>query len=348
MNIVDNITRTFDEGISLIITPKRKALTETLMRHAAKQPYNPLVIGLYGGELHIMYETSILNSRVYPKNDMVLNDKIRDIIVKYKGGRKSVILIGNPQPTGESITFVHRDYGTLRNVANLSIGDASDSNQGFSRLNYLVAAFKREGLDFSPPPKYMIGLQCSIDEALYLEKMNDDIIDNEASGETNTSSDKVEEKNKGISSPIKWEITADSENNDELKSLFKKPQCNEENKKRIMELLKEGLEKDEIEMTDVTGKFDFGFKINVIRRYKKHSPEEIEERKLKMREHYKPFEDDYRFESYMYHHKHELSYINNKNAIGVNECEILCCLNKYSYNKCENGVQTFWMSYRYE
>lgn len=39
-NIIDNITGTFHDGISLITTPCRTVLTETLMLHAVNQPYN--------------------------------------------------------------------------------------------------------------------------------------------------------------------------------------------------------------------------------------------------------------------------------------------------------------------
>ena len=115
-NIIDNITDTFDVGISLITTPCRTVLTETLMLHALKQPYKPLVIGLYGGKLHYKFSTSKKIIQDTYSDQSVLNDKILSIIqiCKKFGDVKSVIIIGNPQTTGESITFVHSEYGTLK------------------------------------------------------------------------------------------------------------------------------------------------------------------------------------------------------------------------------------------
>jgi hypothetical protein len=280
-----------------------------------------------------------------------LNDKILSIIqiCKKFGDVKSVIIIGNPQTTGESITFVHSEYGTLKNEVNLSIGNESQNNQIYSRLNYLIKKFLENDPNFVPPPKYMIGTQSSIEEALYMEKMNDNIIDMEKT-DTVVIDNRVciEDNKENISIPIKFEIQEYSSDVDEIKSLFKKPKCNDEDKKLLMNLLKRCVENEEIQMIDKTNCFNFDFKLKDMRRYSKHTDVEIEQRKQKMGDKYKEFESDYRFDSYNGHHNQDKSYMNNKNAIDTNECELLCCLNKYSYNGCINTIHTFWISYRYE
>lgn len=354
-NIIDNITGTFHDGVSLIIslitTPCRTVLTETLMLHAVNQPYKPLVIGLYGGKLHYMCSNSKKNVQDTYSDQSVLNDKILSIIqiCKKNGPVNSVIIIGNPQTTGESITFVHSDYGTLKNEVNLSIGSESQNNQIYSRLNYLTKKFLEKDPKFVCPPKYMIGTQSSIEEAIYMEKINDNIIDMEKT-DTVVIDDRVciEDNKENIAIPIKFEIQENSSEVDEIKSLFKKPKCNDEDKKLLMKLLKICVENEDIEMIDKTNSFSFDFKLKDMRRYSKHSDDDIEQRKQKMGDKYKEFESDYRFDSYNGYHNQDKPYINNKNAIDTNECELLCCLNKYSYNGCINAIHTFWISYRYE
>jgi hypothetical protein len=349
-NIIDNITGTFDNGISLITTPCRTVLTETLMLHAVNQPYKPLVIGLYEGKLHYMCSNGKKIIQGTCVDQSVLNDKILSIIQICNRYRvvKSVIIIGNPQTTGESITFVHSDYGTLKNEVNLSIGTESHNNQIYSRLNYLIKKFLEKDPNFVPPPKYMIGTQSSIEEALYMEKMNDNIIDMEKT-DTVVIDDRVcIEDKENIAIPIKFEIQGESSEVDSIKSLFKKPKCNDEDKKLLINLLKICVENGDIEMIDKTKCFDFGFKLKDMRRYSKHTVDEIEQRKQKMGDKYKEFESDYRFDSYNGYHNQDKPYINNKNAIDINECELLCCLDKYSYNGCINATHTFWISYRYE
>jgi hypothetical protein len=350
-NIIDNITGTFDNGISLITTPCRTVLTETLMLHAVNQPYNPLVIGLYGGKIHYMFSNSKKIIQDTFSDQSILNDKIFSIIqiCKKKRDVNSVIIIGNPQTTGESITFVHSEYGTLKNEVNLSIGNESQNNQIYSRLNYLTKKFLEKDPGFECPAKYMIGTQSSIQEALYMEKMNDRIIDKEKT-DTVVIDDRVciEEDNKeNIAIPIKCEIQDNSLHVDSIKRLFDKPKCNDEDKKILMNLLKICLENGDIVMFDKTKRFTCDFKLKDIRRYRKHTDQENQERKEKMGEKYKEFESDYRFDSYEGSHNLDKPYINNKNAIDVNECELLCCLNKYSYNGCTNPTHTFWISYRY-
>jgi hypothetical protein len=353
LNIIDNITGTFDKGISLITSPCRNVFTESLMLHAVKQPYNPLIIGLYNSEIHIMYDKE---SYIYENEDNlnVLNEKINDIIQNVKRKRivESVIITGNPQPTGESITFVHTGYGTLKNMVKLSIGNDCQSYQSYCRCNYLITKFLQNNPTFISPPKYIIGEKKSIEESLGIEKSNDALIlhvmKNKEELIINKDIKKEDIRETNISVPVRFETVAYSHRIEEIKNLWKKSKRDTADKHKIMMLLKECVENEEIEMNDKTGKFNFEYTLKDIRSYKKHNQEEIQNRKDLKQENYKPFESDYRFESYKANYSQGTPYINNKTIINQNECEMLCCLNKYSYGDCNNGINEFWISYKFD
>lgn len=348
LNIIDNITGTIDKGNSLITSPCRNVFTESLMIYAVKQSYNPVIIGIYNSEIHIMYDTQ---SYIYANdsNHIVLNEKINDIVQSIKLRRvvETVIIIGNPQPTGESITFVHTGYGSLKNMVKLSIGKDYQSYQSYCRGNYLLKKFIENDPLFVAPQNYMIGEQLSIEESLAIEKSNDDLLLNVMKNKKELTINECREEElieSNISTPIRFEITDDSSRIEEIKTIWKKPKRTTEDKQRIMTLLKDCVARGEIEMDDKTGKFRFDYSLEVIRSYKKHNAQEIQER---IDSQQPPIESTYRFDSYKSNYSQNMPYINSTSSINPNECEMLCCLNKYSFNKCNNSINEFWISYKF-
>ena len=84
--------------------------------------------------------------------------------------------MGNDFPTGESITFVHTDYGVLRSNVKLAKGIRStkESNlQSLARLAYMLDKFKSENPNFTCPPKFIIANKSDYDDAIYYERRMD-------------------------------------------------------------------------------------------------------------------------------------------------------------------------------
>lgn len=351
LNLIDNIHEKYYKGIHLIHTPLRNAFTESLIVHALKQSYHPILIGLYGSAIHVYYG----NVHQIITDKGLLNEQINQILktIKEKGvNTDSVIILGNYSPTGESISFYHPVYGPLTSSALLGEYIPSQANQSFSRLNYV------HPLSFIEPEKFMIGESETISNAIMIEKQNDLRIDrfrdNEKceSGPFVFTRQRLKTDDSNISIPARFEYDGESQNIRRMKEISK-VRTTQEERDEFMRLLFFELKADNISIADPTGKFNETYIMKSKRCYKKPTEEEEEQRKRKLREkgkECKAYEEYYRFDSYQANHRQNMSYMNEKNTIGVGECEMLGCVDKYILQKevkITNSVNVFWISYRF-
>lgn len=369
MNILDNYYRdSYNDGdtyvetplilsdifnIHIMTTPLRVALTIHLMKHAMHQSYNPICIGLYRSEIHIRYRTRLneIKNKKYcdfdiDSNSRELNSKIHDILEYLKSQGESidrpVLIFGNYKPTGESITFVNYKYGTIRSDTLLPVlGQTREkSYQGFLRCCYMDTKFREHNPSFIHPPKWIMGEEDAINDAIAYELENDErvlsFIDGSHSNllvqATVIPANYPEEKDKGIAIPVKLEVQ-DPDDCDyaELVEIFKKKIRSEDEKIAILLYLKNMKENRSVQITDPTGKFNFDdYSLKFVRTYKKDLNAE-----------------NYRFPAYDSSHYNKLPYINDKNAMSVNDCEILVAVDKYQHDGFINHKLVMWIGYRY-
>lgn len=380
MNILDNTQlQTYTDGdttietplilagvpnFHIMTTPLRVAFTIHLMKHAIKQSYNPIIIGLYRSSINFMYR-NYLGQIIRKKfGDLLedcrseeLNCKIHDILEHIKATGESiarpVLIMGNYKPTGESITFVNFQYGTIRSQTLLPIAGLSKekSYQGFLRCCYMDTKFRENDPDFVHPPKWMIGFQSSINDAILYEQENDERIMKLLGTSTGISLTPViatsyaAPADSTIAAPLKLTILEmDDPLVHELWKIFAYADRTAEQKKQILVLVNQGIKKGLIDYKDPTGKFDFStYTLKAVRTWKQHSAEESAKRLAEVGT---PFEDDYRFREYDSHHRLKEPYLNNKSKFRVLECDLLTAFVKYEYNGFINHKSCMWLGYR--
>jgi len=381
MNVLDNkipvsyldghgtrvITRLIEPGvrnIHLITTPLRVVLTIHLMKYAISQDYNPLCIGLYRSEIHILYKNhsgqiiSIKYSDLDECSSEELNNKLNDILESLvsigESIERPIIIMGNYKPTGESITFVNYKYGTIRSHTLLPVAGLTkeQSYQGFLRCCYKDTKFRENLPDFTQPPKWIIGSQTSIDDALLYEKQNDERITRMKSSDDTIELVPVmtprasEGDSSNISIPMKVII---EEMEDplvvEYRAILAKGKRTKSDKETILSLLHKMIHAGVASYEDPSGKFHFEtFTLKDVRCWKKPSAIEIEERE---KERGNKHEDDWRFPEYDSNHRHKSPYINNKAKIGENECELYAAYDKYENGGFVHHKRWLWISYRH-
>jgi len=387
LNILDNFfTYTYKKGditietpmilpgvknTHIITTPLRVAFTMSLIKYAMTKEYNPICLGIYRGGLHIWYKNQRgqLITKLFADLNMEgrsgeMNNKIYEalqyITIMGETIECPILIIGNYTPTGESITFVNYLYGTIRSDTLLPVsGQTREMNyQGFLRSCYMDTKFKENAPNrvFEHPPKWIIGSQSSINDAINYERENDERIQRLENSEdmppllqpvvpkmavdeeTNTSTPAlsvIEDMEDSLAKKL-WEI-------------FEKPTRNEAEKATVLKTLKMMKEKKTLLFIDPTGNFDFDrFTLKSLRCYKKYTPEEIETRKASHGDKYKPVEADWRFPQYDSAHTLNRPYMNDKSNIGVNECEMLVAFEKYEHEGFVNHRARIWLSYRFE
>lgn len=363
-------------NLHLIITSKRVVLTIHLIKYALKQSYNPICIGIYRSELHFYYKNRFGQTIHKKFSDLSnsctceqLNEKIFELLeyIRKQGDsiERPILIMGNYKPTGESVTFLNYKYGIIRSVTLLpSVEQTREANyQGFLRCCYIDRKFRENDPSFMHPPRWIIGSEEAINDALDYEKENDDRIYSfrERKNETGNvlipniertySSD---DDDSNISIPIKIQVEdAFDPLFTEYRTIIAKPQRNEEDKKHIMQILKKLIEGKAARFNDPTGRFNWdSFTLHDVRCWKgDHTEQEIKKRKEKKEkkgEEYTPFEADSRFSNYEAAHEARSPYMNNKNKIKENNCELLTAYKRYDYDGCTNHISTIWISYRFK
>lgn len=346
-------------NLHIISTPCRKIITRYLANEAIKKDYNPIVLAIYGSEgdkYHIFYDGEKKKCDNIMKGN-TFNDKILDLI-KHLNGKgidteRPFIIIGNYYPTGESLSFVHSEYGTVRGNIRLISTTAEEDYQEACRSNYMLDRFKKDhGDDWEQPDKWLVGEKKFIYNAELYEKDNDERLEG-LKGNIDVEDQEVnivihkkqEEKNGRIACPIKLEIQdSEDETVDEIIQIMKEKSRTKECKQIFMGYLKKAFDEGNIELTDPYGKFSFDFELKGFRCYGSNERGGKQET-AKLSSYWK-------FASYQSHFKGETSFMNNKNGHEKNQCELLCSskLFKVTNSKGEvikNPRHIFWISYKY-
>ncbi len=385
MNILDNfyevpgttnkLYKSNEQSFSIITTPKRNVFTYSLAKYAIKKPYKPIVIGLYKGKINIMYndhenkmieiEYGVFSEK---NSEKEFNEKI-EACLKYLVNVKKVninvpfIFMGNYIPTGESITFVHYNYGTIRSVVLFpNVESTPDSEyQVFCRANYTTKKFIERDPNFIPPEKFIFSYKQQIDNALLVEKCNDDRIDELVANQTENPTvfaplihhRPVDFKTKweNMATPIKIQIEdMEDESIIALFEILKKEKRMEADRKKIMDILKDGLRTKLVSIIDKTGKFDIDrYTLKVVKTYRKKSEVEIQEERDDMGEKYNPQQhvEGYRFREYEANHNQGQPYTSYQKNIDQWECQLYACNDRYVCGDFVNPKQRMWMSYRH-
>lgn len=369
-NIETSIILIGVKNIHIITTPCRVALTISLMKYAISKDYSPICIGLYRSAIHIKYKDQygqIINKLFSELSDECnseeLNNKIFDILeyIKKKGESidRPILIMGNYKPTGESITFVNFKYGTIRSDTLLpTCAQTREKHyQGFLRSCYMDTKFRENspGNRFDHPPKWIIGSQRSINDAVSYEKENDERIFRmkDAPGvelcKAIVPLSYTEDDISNISVPIKFMILdMDDILVSKLREIFIKERRSKDDKKEILNLLYEMINSGTATYSDPTGKFNFtGFVVEDVRCWKRKTKEEIDERIKNQNSNYKPHEDDWRFSNYDSNHTVKSPYLNDKRHINTNQCEVYAAYDKYEYKGFVNHKSCIWISYRF-
>jgi hypothetical protein len=344
-------------NIHIISTPNRRIVTRYLCEEAIKKDFNPIVLGIYGNEgskYHLIYDNEDYEiSNIMDKGEF--NIKLDKLFTHLKEKNidinRPIIIIGNYNPTGESLTFVNYTYGTVRGNIRLISTNAEEDYQEASRSNYIDTKFKETEPDWVMPEKYLIGPKRFIDNALSYESENDARIDilllqnNNSNNDNNVIMSSINngplpETNGIVAIPPKMIVDRSNENIIKILEIVKdKTKRNDVDKKEIRKLLKKYYESGEFDFQDKTAKFNFDtFRLKDVRAYKKKV--------------IPPKKGTWKFVNYQNHHNIGTPFINDTNHIEVNEFEILICVDTYICE--ENGIQieknynyTWWMGYKY-
>ena len=339
-------------NIHIISTPRRNCITRYLSKEALKKEYKPIVLAIYGNEgskYHLFYDNN--EEEVSDKiGKGEFNDKLHKLVNYLKENNINInrpfIIIGNYNPTGESLTFVNYEYGTIRGNIRLISTDMEEDYQEACRSNYMnnkfVEEYNKIGKSWQDPDKYLIGEKDFINNAISYEKENDSrITDDMKHRESDNNVSEIEisifnplENNSSgtIAAPIKLTIIDDEDDKiDQFREIMcpdkKKNKFDREgkDKKIIMTLLKECIDNGVILIEDYHGKFNFNeYTLKDVRCWKKK---------------YHLSDANYwKFESYKIHHESHTPLINNPNGHKKGECEIYCSLNNFKATK-SNGEE---------
>jgi hypothetical protein len=396
-NIIDNyITKTFthnqelheDEklflkgefNLHIINTPKRIIFTVSLIDYLLDKDYEPVCIGLYtlqdpqkkkigtvnvwfkhNGEIKtISYERDINSNN----EKLETNNKI-DKIISYMENTYNIskdrpyIVVGNYEQTGESITFVNSSYGMVRSTTVLPSSEITKYKdpQVYGRINAVLDRFLEKNPNFVVPPKFMLGYEKNIQNALDNEAANDlriqlfkemleGTVENPPDINERLKFEKHKSENDGniIAYPVKIEINDIRDTRiEELFELFKKDKRSPFFNK-ILEIIDDCYHDGTIDITDNMGKFidkenrrirDI-FSIYGVRTFSKD------------KEH-KP--DGYNIEHYVDCHNNNIQYTNDKKKMSKNQCQLEVCITKYEKmidgKKFINWPKTLWLGYKY-
>jgi hypothetical protein len=353
-------------NLHIVSTPLRCAVTRWISYKYSKMPYNPYVLAIYGDKNDMKYHIFRKGKCIYKIDGKSLDEYMGDgefnekllKLIKYFKMEDPFIVIGNYEHTGESLSFVHSEYGTVRSNICLISTDADKAYQQACRLNYMIKRFIEENPGWKKPEKILIGEKVHIDNALMYEKMNDERVKNLKSRENedniipqiNMYIGGVQEKNTegttGI--PIKLDVDFDDERIKKVMKILLKKRKTDENKLEIKKLLEEAIqdEDSECELIDISGKFSWDLSCSTIRTYTK-------ERKSN--------KGYWKFTNYQRHHQEKVGFINSRGDIKKGAFEMLTCLDTYrctdnngSVIKDKNGKPVemnkkrhWWIGYKY-
>jgi hypothetical protein len=351
-------------NLHIISTPCRKIISYELCLEACKKDYNPIVLGIYGNQgdkYHLFLNGQNEKVMDYIMGEGEFNCKLYNLIkyLKDKGYNtdRPFIIIGNYTPTGESLSYVNYEYGTVRGVIRLISTNAEEDYQSGCRGNYMNTKFLEHDSNWKPPKKFLIGEENFINNALSYETENDARIDylNNLDKDPNVNnivlpSINVESNNQtGTTAiPIRIVVDTDHKNYEKIIELASKPRRTCSEKELVLELLKESINDPEsdFEANDKTGKFNWGDKdeprvgmeLKDFRCYTKD---------CKNKKGY------WKFKNYNNNFITGATFINNTSNHVARECEILICKDKYIIKNDngdvieKNSKTIWWIGYKY-
>ena len=356
--------------ITVIATPKRRVITRFLAIKATEMDYNPLVLAVYGtqGEKYHLFDEN--NPCVCVDNimkDGEFNTKL-DRLIKHlkKQGvnmNRPFLIIGNYNPTGESLTFVNYTYGTVKGVFRLISTNAEEDYQTACRGNYMNTKFRQHDHNWKNPTKYLIGPKQFIDNSLSYEKENDARNDELASragiavdgpGPVVVNIPKPKDEKDGtVAIPMKITLDRNDPTVQQLINITKLTRRTKDDKKLFMKLLIKCYKDDEInfKIEDKSKKFldwvnektttDFTLKDFRCFQQNKDGTPKI------------PENGYWKFSLYQNHFKVGTPFMNDKNNHTQFQCELLSCNQKYVFKnekdntKEINFTDVWWMGYKY-
>ena len=382
----EKIIKPGEFNIYIFRTPNRIIFNVAVIKYALEQEYQPICIGLYNGgkntKIHIWYKENnnmitISYEQEIKKDDTKkeTNEKICEIIEFLK--RKNInvnvpfIIFGNYKNVGESITFVNYKYGTVRAVTILPELTSSKSrdNQTVSRSNHTTDKFKEHDILFTMKPKFIIGYESHLNDAIDVEKENDDRVDMLKENAINTNisvrNENIEDDNNiivineeddingdgsKIAIPVKIEIN-DTDDKDyiEFRNILIENTKRDVNMRRRLLLLMDTMYHNGIaDIIDQTGKL-----LNSEER--KIKPEFTLENIRTFNSNLNHNSENYRIERFDAKHKVEQPYMNEKTKYKSCQCQIEVCLTKYTKEiitddkSCTfiNWPRTIWLGYKY-
>ena len=343
-----------DFNIYIISTPNRRSITRFLCEEAVKKNYNPIVLGVYGNEgdkYHLMYDNTEMEvSHVMNKGEF--NVKLDKLFTYLKEQNINIsrpfIVIGNYNPTGESLTFVNYTYGVVKGNIRLISTNAEEDYQEGSRSNYMATKFIENNPNWIMPEKFLIGPKRFIDNALSYEMENDARIcsmlltnnSNEAVVSSQVSSS-MTTLGGTVAIPIKIIVDRSDPLVIEIIEIAEKSRRTNEDKILFLAKLKDYVDSGECTFEDKTCKFNFDrMSLKDFRSYKKKENQ--------------PEKGVWKFTNYQNHFMIGTPFINSINHIEPNECEILTCIDTYilhdaSGKEIEKNLKSiWWIGYKYQ
>jgi hypothetical protein len=334
-----------------------------LCDEAIKKPYRPIVLGIYGNlndKYHLMYDAVELEvSHIMGRGEF--NEKLFKLfnyLDRYNINRnRPFIIIGNYNPTGESLTYVNYKYGTVRSIIRLLSTTPEENYQSASRINYMTTKFIQNDPDWVMPEKYLIGPKTFIEDVHTYERINDDRIrfmeennrlpievfdedepyNNVKPRQTSTGRTAIPMRI-GIIDPTNTRVQR-------MYEIMNIPNKNSIEKREFITILKQLLDENECDITDHTGKFKWdSMQLINFRTYKNKGTN--------------PKKGYWKFNNYQAHFNSKTPFINSTNDINENECEILTCLDNYILmseptdgslpTQIERNFRNiWWMGYKY-
>jgi hypothetical protein len=353
-------------NLHIISTPCRKIISRELCLEACKKEYNPIVLGIYGNQgdkyhlfMNGMNEISVDNIMGEGEFNCKVYNLIKYLNAEGYTTERPFIIIGNYTPTGESLSYVHYGYGTVRGTIRLISTNAEEDYQSACRGNYMNTKFLENDREWIAPKKFLIGPINFINNALSYEIENDariDYLTESNNNNTNLSTiilpsinNDSKDQTGTTAIPIKVLVDSEDKNYNRLIEIANKTRRTDDEKKDFLKLLKESVDDPEsdFEVIDKTGKFIWG-----------NSDEPITFMKLKDFRCYKkkdtsPIKGYWKFKNYQTNFTTEMSFINNTSNHIAMDCEILVCKDKYIIkNETDdviekNSKNVWWIGYKY-
>jgi len=351
-------------NLHIISTPCRRLITHYLAKEAIKMDFDPIVLAIHGNEgskYHLMGNGIDFAERDVSKimGDGEFNQKLAKLFkwltAQNINIQRPIIIIGNYNPTGESLTYVNFEYGTVRSNTRLISTNAEQDYQEACRENYMVTKFLENDPNWTPPDKYLIGHKSFIENALAYEKENDARIDmlpgeGSESMDYGNQTEPVVDSGGTIATPVKISFpdimdTSIPEVNTII-DILSKTHRSPEDKQILKDCIKHCCENQDIDCTlddpnenNPLKKFNWSSELKDLRCYKKTD--------------IAPKKGHWKYKNYFDHHQTNTSFMNNRNNHTKEQFEILTCLDKFVVkddvgNVIEtNSKITWWIGFKY-